>query len=232
MSEAYVNVGTGVVVEDKPPESPVLKLMLSGVTPEISGNLLNYKEESKGTSVGLSGKVSTDQATSRSFIEATWRPMGEFNRSTPPDLRKNMVVEVWKLTTGEEYVWDVVGLDMDKRTYERGVWLFSAKAKAEDDSNDSNVIKVAVSTYPDEAYVTVQTPEVGYSTPLEITLNFKDGTFFVGDTEGNGIRYSATDKKVTLKGVEIELAGKTSVGTIIVKKLLDLVGMCPKCPKK
>lgn len=132
MPSALFFFSIGRAVENKPlfdPSNPRESSMLNVLALETNGALdgeVNFNPvESTVETTDFAGNAFSVKGTSNTGTPCEWLPFGG-NRVSPPDIRRNEKVEIWRLGDTDQYYWRDVGKDTGLRTRETVILVFGA----------------------------------------------------------------------------------------------------------
>lgn len=117
--------GMGIAVQDKVRGSDTLEIYLSEQLPYVTGKLSDVKIEYDKDLPDSSDNVQNYKATSKFIIKAKWLPDGDNNRITPPDVKKNETVMVYKFADSPKYYWKCIFREPNIRRLETVTHMYS-----------------------------------------------------------------------------------------------------------
>jgi len=135
--------------------------------PFVSGDLTSNPVDMEVAGHDIDGVAYTDRITTDTSIEARWFPFGQSNRQTPPDMRRNEEVILYRLGDSDTFFWADTGRNKHLRRLETVIIAFSATR--------------------DES-VTALTPENSYY--FEVSTHEKRVTFETSKADGEAFKYS------------------------------------------
>lgn len=166
--------------------------------------------------------VSPETVTVRlsSKIRAKWLALGQYNRVTPPDVRKGEQVLIFRYSNADMFFWTTINNYPNLRTKEHVIIAFSNKPEM--DLNDvlDNMYFVTVSTRDKLIHMHTSTNDGEYTT-YDFKLDTKEGYFQILDGKKNEIKLdSKTDSlSIHMEGqsaiYDVQILGDD--GKVIVK---------------
>ena len=119
----------GTAAENLALDSYELEITPLEHTPMADGELTTNAQQSTTTGADLSGAQYQTQMTSSGTIKATWLPLGQPNRMTPPNVRRGEEVVVYRFGDVDKFYWNTARNDLMFRRLETVVFAISAVAK-------------------------------------------------------------------------------------------------------
>lgn len=196
----------GIVVEDKPTDSRIIKVYLKELIPFVTGNVAAV-EKKKQVGSDLTGTVAV--VTTSNYVEAKY--IGSPNRRYPPDVRKNEQVRVWKYADADEYYWDSLGRDDNLRGPERLNFSVSGAVGPVEALTDENTYFLELDTLHKRRILLRTSKANGEKYAYLIMLNADNSKLVICDDADNEILIESELPRVRLRnrdGSLIDLAAK------------------------
>lgn len=114
-----------------------------GLSGELTDHLYEFKSRGKD---GYGNQYETNVKTAAT-IKCIWLGMGDSNRMTPPDVRRDEMVRIYRVADSENYYWDVMGASFAQRRLETVVHAYSATKEENVELNEENSYVTEVSTH-------------------------------------------------------------------------------------
>lgn len=174
--------GYGSVAIDKAEGANAIEVFLKDKMYGTDGEISEMKNMNI-TSTNSEGIVKTENIDTRKTIPARWAAINQPNRTTSPDVRKNETVLVYRYGNNDDYYWDKVFTEYDKRGKEHVSFAF----KNTDDLIDINLDNSYSITFSTKhKYIHLHTSindgeKVGY----DITIDTANSILSTIDTRGN-----------------------------------------------
>lgn len=208
----------GIVVEDKDTYSRTIKVYLEELLPFVQGDIkpILQKKQVDSNADGHVSKVSLSN-----YVEAKY--IGSPNRRYPPDVRAYEQVYVWKYADSEEYYWDSMGRDDNRRGPERLNFSVSGSAGPVDTLTDENTYYIELDTRLKKRIVLKTSKKNGEDYAYTIQLDPNNSRLQICDDSNNEILIDSTVPRVRLRnksGSILDLADKN--GSIIIPQDLLL----------
>lgn len=199
----------GIVVEDKPRNSDVIKVYPIEQLPMIDGKVSEFKPKYKATVPDAKGTLRTSNVEAAAVIEAKWFPYGHSNRMTSPDVIKNETVLIFRFADTEEYHWTTVFREPSIRRKETVVYAFGNKEAPLDPWDKNSSYWYSVSTH--DKYVHLHTTKSdGEPFEYDIKIDTKNGSVIINDDVGNFVKLESKPGKITATAKkDIELNAPT-----------------------
>ena len=118
----------GIVAANKSPDTDVIEVIPTEVTPALSGELTDNVDQYTADSVGMMGDTSKISIDTTLSIKATWLPFGQANRLTSPDVRRGEPVNIYQFADTDQYWWEERGANPAIRRKETVCYGFNNNA--------------------------------------------------------------------------------------------------------
>lgn len=189
----------GIAVEDIDPEDEKegkLKVSpMETLNAQKPGFIHNFKDTYTNIHPDERDKIVTDSITSKNYVVAKWRPFFSPNRETPPTVRKNETVMLFKYGNVEEYYWTSISFEPHIRRREKARYSWSNIDPDSDgftpyDKDTSYWIEVDTINKK----ITLKTNDNdGEKAAYEIVINTKEGTIEAKDNKDNKVKWESED---------------------------------------
>lgn len=227
LSSEFKRVSIGTAAEDKELGSDVLLVTLAESSVGMSGAVVSDARQLEAKGKDNQGKEYTTATTTDSVVKAKWLRWGS-NRITPPDVRRNTRVQIYRFADQDTYYWDDLGLDNDLRRLETIVYGFNNNPDATKGAKDgvavdpSNMHTFEISTHTKQ--ITLRTCKTqGEPVGYVFQFNLAEAHVVLADDTGNYISLDSTEAIWVLKN---------SFGTLltldknnIIAKAAELIGL-------
>jgi phage baseplate assembly protein gpV len=178
----------GVVAENKAANTDVVEVTPLEKHAMLDGELTPNTTALESSGVDGTGSAYTTKSQTAATIPCKWRPVGESNRKTSPDVRRGEQVEIWRFADTDQFYWSTMSNDSSTRKLEHVVMGYSGTAEEDVDASNDNHYTCTFS--PLTGAITIHTSKAN-SEPFafDISLNTKAGTLTVDDNTGNLVKY-------------------------------------------
>lgn len=182
----------GVVAEDKPEGTNIIKVLLKDITYGVEGDVNEVKEIDINTK-NSEGIHRADKVSLGKTIPARW--MAGNNRMSAPDVRKGETVKIYRYATNDDYYWE----DMLEESELRGLETVSFAIKnteAKEKINDKNSYYFTMSTR--NKRITLHTSNNnGEAVSYDLDIDTKEGILTITDSRKNFIKLESKKDKLT-----------------------------------
>lgn len=193
----------GIAVEDIDPEdeeegklkvSPMERLNV-----QKPGFIHHFKDTYTNIHPDEREKIVNDSITSRNYVIAKWHPLFSPNRETPPTVRKNETVMLFKFGNVEEYFWTTIKSERHIRRRERARYSWSNIDPGDGgfkpyDKDTSYWIEVDTI----KKKITIKTNDNdGEKAAYEIVINTGEGFIEAKDNKDNKVKWESEDGVLT-----------------------------------
>lgn len=204
----------GLAAANKQLDSNVLHVHPIEVTMFGDGELDARAQDVHAQGVDKDDNEYTIKVKQDSAVEATWLPLGQSNRRTPPDVRRGERVMLYRHGNSDKLHWASLGVDDHLRRLETVIFSWSATSdESKNATLPENCYSLEVCTHTKQ--ITLRTCKAdGEPFAYTIQLNTKDGAFTITDDVGN---YCQLDSSKTL----IQFVNKDGTSLKLDKKNLD-----------
>lgn len=216
----------GIVVEDKPRDSKIVKVCPIEELPNIPGKLMDYKLLYDIELPDVKGVTKRSVIEGSSWIEAEWLPLHQSNRLTAPDLIKNETVQIYRYADSEKYYWDTHLREDHIRRLETVTYGFNNSSVPLEECDDNKQYTVTVSTH--DKYLEFKTVDTdGEVTTYKTRFDMKTGNIEIIDKQGNVLTLNSTSGTWAIKAnteVIVDSPLSTFKGNVVIEKDLTVKG--------
>lgn len=204
----------GVVAANKELNSTIIEASpiedFSMIDGEITDNVENIEVDGKDNMGGsYSSKVSATNT-----VQATWLPIGESNRITPPDVRRGAMIMLYKMGDEDKYYWTTLKQDNDLRRLETVVWAFSANPKENTASSSDSTYFLEISTHLKR--ITLHTSKAnGEPFGYDVQINTGDGKIVITDDVSNYVVLDSKERIIEMKNADNSFVSINKMDVII-----------------
>lgn len=139
-------LGIGIVTSTKNTNTSEIMVHQPNKSATGDGRAVTSVEQATQTSVNAAGETETSTTMVSNVVPATWKPIGEPNRKTAPDVREGSQVMLYQASGQTKIYWTTYGLNAETFRMETIVWGFSGNPNisedAEFDVNDYYTVTV------------------------------------------------------------------------------------------
>lgn len=198
MPSKLVPVSLGKVAAHKVLNSVFIEVYPMEENPIVSNELTDKQAEYKATVSNKAGATSESTVATSATWKAQWLPIGDANRQTAPDVRRNELVMIYKFADMDGYYWATLASDLNFRKLETVVWAFSATKQEDAEPSPDNCYFIEISTHKGLMHVHTTTANGEYC-GYDIQLNTKEGKFVFTDTVGNELLIDSAEEQFLFK---------------------------------
>lgn len=192
----------GIVAENKPLDTNLVKVIPVEITPFIDGSVDTDITEIESKALDSEDREYTIKIQKSKAIKCRWLKWGG-QRTTAPDVRRNMRVMIYRFADSDIFYWTSLGLDDHLFRLETVTWLFSddPDGLSDDDRSLENSHSLTVSTH--DRHITLQTVDTNneaftYTVKLDLaesifTLTDNADNYFYLDSKNTNIRMHNTE---------------------------------------
>lgn len=188
------------------------------------GFMHNFKDEYINIHPDERDKIVNDAITSKSYVEALWSPFLNPNRETPPTIRKNETVLLFKYGNVEKYFWSSIKHEPHIRKLERARWAFSNikpdsgfEAYTKDTSYwfevDTIDKKIRLKTNDND----------GEKAWYDVKMDTAEGKFTIEDNEKNKLTWDTVQQELTIEFKQ-KITLKADVEIILDAPVVTITG--------
>ena len=182
----YRAVSLGIVVEDKPKSTDIILVSpIEELTQQDSGPIKDQSGSFKGDMKSTGSVNFKSEHSSKNYVKATWRSVGNGNRTSAPDVGASETVLLYKYGDIDEYYWDDVGREPSLRKLEDVLYSYS-NLPGQGSYDKSTSYSVHVSTR--EKFIHIHTANNdGEPCTYDLKIDTAKGIFTVVDGLGNSM---------------------------------------------
>lgn len=214
----FVPYSIGVVAENAAIGAKEILVTPTEVTPQMNGVIKSNPQVMTTTGQDAQGKEYKVDAMTDTTVTATWLPDNS-NRLSPPNVRRNTRVQLYRMGDSDTFYWRDLGLDPHLKRLETVILAFNnnPEEKGTDAVNPENCWFLEVSTHTGQATFATNKSN-GEPFAFTLQINAKEGKFVFEDDDANGgnhIYLDAVNKHIQAMlstGTEFNLDGNNIYG--------------------
>lgn len=189
----------GVVTANKGEGTGLLDVQPIEIQWASNGEIVNNYAEETVEGKDKEGQDIKYRVITSNNLTAAWMPMGNSNRISPPELRRGMLVMIYK-DSDNNYYWVDTGLNREYMRAESVTYGFCANPNPLVNAKVSqeNWYIVEVSPRNHQLLITTSQSNNEYTT-YTVVLNTKDGFFKLVDGLGNYILLDSKNKQIKME---------------------------------
>ena len=176
----------GIVVKDKQRGSPQIVVYPVEDLAGIKGDISKAGGTSTISVTDASGATISNKATSQSTIIATWVPISNSNRTSPPDVCMNETVIIYRYADTDLYYWNTIFGEPSLRKLEDVVYSFSNMRDRKGTYDETTSYFLRVNTFDKFLHLHTSTND-GEKAGYDILIDTGNGQISLIDTLGNSI---------------------------------------------
>ena len=174
----------GEAASDKPLGSYTLEVFPSEMLPNTTVDPSSIDSTPK-TVKDSNGSISSVVVNKSRTISCEWLPIGDSNRTTPPDVTAGEKVFVYRYGDTDLYFWTTAYFEIDLRKHESVTWLYSNKPeKSNLQTATINAYRFVVDTLNKFLELFTNNNDGEYTT-YNLSINTKDGVITIIDGKSN-----------------------------------------------
>lgn len=165
--------------------------MLNG---EITDNIMEYTTQYKDSN----NRHGAEKIMTTVTVKATWIPIGQSNRRTPPDVRRGEMVVLYRFSDNDEYWWTTLKNDTRIRRLETVIYTFVNERAENKDIDSNNSYWIEISTHRKLLHIHTSKND-GEPFTYDIQIDAKDGVITITDDVGNFFQLDSAKTIITLQ---------------------------------
>lgn len=173
---------------------------------------LGIQNIEKGTYNNAVGTKQFYQEIKHNTVTASWLPIGDYNRVTPPDVCQGETVMLWTSSGTDNIYWSVMFNQLDLRKTELALWEFSSKPHLVNPMNVSENTYSFLMDTKNQAIRLKTSKENGEATAYTAEMLCKLGELNITDSENNAIKLNSPNGTLNVN-VNNEIATHTKLMT-------------------
>ncbi len=190
----------GIVAANKPIDSKDIEVVPVEQTPNLSGELSDNLEI-KNTTVTSGGNTSEVNVKSTASIKATWLPLGQTSRKTPPDVRRGERVQLLRFGDADKYYWIDFEQSKKLRRLETVVFALSNNSKENVEDTADSTYYLEWSTHRKIFHLHTSKND-GEPFAYDIQLNAKDGKLIITDDASNTLSLDSRERSWRMQNTD------------------------------
>lgn len=187
-----------IVAANKSLDSAIIEATPIEDTPMINGeltdNIMEYTTQYKDSN----NRHGAEKIMTTVTVKATWIPIGQSNRKTPPDVRRGEMVVLYRFSDNDEYWWTTLKNDNRIRRLETVIYTFVNERSENKDIDSNNSYWIEISTHRKLFHLHTSKND-GEPFEYDIQIDAKNGVVTIADDVGNFIRLDSTNTVITLQ---------------------------------
>lgn len=197
-------VGTSIVASTKQTNSDEIFVYNPLLFPTADGGVNHDVARVQKTAQDANGKsVNTDMLKSNKIVPATWKPIGEPNRLTSPDVREGSQVALYQFMGDSDYYWTTFGFASDTMRLETIIygWNGMPQIKEKSEFDLSKFYTMTIS--PRDGMMALRNSNAnGEATIIETTFNFMEGHFTMAGAQKSLLIWDDVNHSFTYHNAE------------------------------
>lgn len=186
----------GTAAENLALNSAVLEITPDEHMPMVDGEVSTNANQAQATGTDLTGASYQTTATSSGTIKATWLPLGQPNRMTPPNVRRGEQVMVYRFGDNDKFYWNTMRNDLTFRRLETVMFAISAVATEGTPCDATNTYFLEFSSHKKTITLSTSVSKVnGEVTCYTVTLDPGQGKFTIADDVDNTMFLDSTQNQ-------------------------------------
>jgi hypothetical protein len=179
--------------------------MLNG---EINDERVKYTSEMKDAQ----GTLHKEEIDTSVTVNATWVPISNSNRRTPPDVRRGEIVVIYRFADTDQYWWNTLFNDSKLRRLETVIYAFSDNSKENIEDTADSTYYLEVSTHRKIMHIHTSKSD-GEPFAYDIQINAKEGIITITDDVGNYFVLNSRDTRILARNADNSLVdiNKTNI---------------------
>ncbi|BDD79584.1 hypothetical protein [Burkholderia phage FLC9] len=185
-------------------------------TPMVDGETTTNAQTDTAQGTDLSGAQYQTQMTSSGTIRATWLPLGQPNRMTPPNVRRGEEVVVYRFGDVDKFYWNTARNDLKFRRLETVVWAISGEVIEDKACDMTNTYFIEFSSHKKTITLSTSTGKAnGEKVSYQVLIDPGNGIFSVKDDLDNSLLLDSTQNQWRIQngdGSFLDLTKKAMTG--------------------
>lgn len=191
----------GTVAANKPLDSHEIEFTPDEENIFVEGELTDNATTVTAKGLNASGQAYEQSLTATNTQRAKWRPMGDTNRKTSPDVRRGDRVRIWMFADADSFYWDKLFDDPKITKLETVIHAFSNVRKEDEVVTADKSYFFEVSTH--KKYIHIHTSKNdGEPFAYDIQINTEKGFIQMTDDVGNVFELDSANTKLTLRNID------------------------------
>lgn len=218
----------GIVVKEdlESGNNDILVSPIETLNTQESSNIIKYKKEYKNFHPDEEGNITESEIEVKNYINATWLPLGQSNRSSAPDVVRNETVIIYKYKNVNKFYWTTTFFEPEIRRLEDVTYHYSNN-REELEGGKENAYTIRVNTK--EKYIEIKTVDNdGEKTKYEVKIDTKEGVLYAKDSEGNKIEMTSegvitlkANQEINLDAPVVNISGNVNISAGLVADIIS-----------
>lgn len=190
-------IALGLVVSNKKRGTDEIRVTPIEMFPDLNSDIKDDTEVVTTSGRTADNKPFKMNITRGVAITAKW--LGETNRATSPDVRRNEQVLIWQASNANEYFWQAMGRDDNLRRLETVVWTYNANPNNDDaEPSRDNCYVYEINTHDGLVALTTSLAH-NEKAKYVFAFNTRDGQVTLEDNYENYIFLDSVEKDIHLQ---------------------------------
>ena len=185
----------GYAAHNKRLSTDILEVVPVEVMPAYDGEVNDIPADDEQELKDIDGKTIKVKGKQTHSIQAKWLDGSDYNRITPPDVRRGDLVVLHQFSDSPEYWWSTLRKNPKIPRLETVVWRFS-NTKSEDETlNANNSYWMEMSTHRKLVHLRTNKND-GEPFRYDVQINAKEGIINISDDADNWIILDSTNTRI------------------------------------
>lgn len=206
----YRILSLGKAAANKSIGSPTLEVTLDELYTMLDGEITANATTDTVKGVDANGQAYQKESTSTATVKATWRPIGDSFRQTPPDVRRGDPVVVFQYGDSPAYYWETVGNEHNRRLETIRFGITATKVEGGTIDNTNSYLQEWSSHNKYVTLVSMSTAN-GEQAGYLFQFNGEQGVVVLQDTLGNAMMLDSMSNRWLFQngdGSQFDMQGK------------------------
>ena len=191
----------GLVAKNKPLSSKIIEVTPTEDLPMLNGEITDNAKNTTATSTDASGATYSSKVTTTSTLKATWLPINNSNRLTPPDVRRGETIVIYRFGDTDQYFWNTLKDDSNLRRLETVIYGFSGNPTEGAPVDAENMYFLEVSTHKKIMHLHTSKKN-GEPFTYDIQINAGEGYIQIQDDGDNFILFNSTERRIVASNAD------------------------------
>lgn len=183
---AFELFSIGIVIEDKPRDSDIIKVDPVELLPFHEGELNQQQTRYEVQTTNKDGVALKAISRGTGYLEATWIPYGESNRDSSPDVCKGETVHIYRYSDTDQYFWTTMMREPLLRGKEIVRYMFSNQNGGSKAYDKDTSYWVEYDTVNKHIHLHVSSND-GEMTEIDVKIDTRSGITTIEDRLDNRI---------------------------------------------
>lgn len=188
----------GIVASNKALNSFEIEVTPVEDLPMIDGEISENVSVDEVNGTDSAGTAYQEATTQSNTVTATWLPISEPNRQTPPDVRRGEQVMLYQFGDADKYYWVTTRSDLSLRRLETVIYAFNAFTADGTDVNDESCYVFGISSHQKKIWLTTSKKN-GEPFAYAIELDLDYGKFTITDDAENSFTLDSVERHLRMQ---------------------------------